>query len=70
MVCVMIGLLYVYFWIMRGNFNKFPVDVLPEFRGDDGVSVFGRIHYVVVAQIDAMTHSSIILWLGHTFSVA
>ena len=55
MVCVMIGLLYIYFWIMGGNLNQFPVDVLPEFSGDDGMSVFGRIDYVVITEVDAMT---------------
>ena len=39
---ISVRLFDVYLWIEGGDFEKFPVQVLPEFWGDDGVSVFGR----------------------------
>lgn len=39
---ISVRLLDVEFWVESGDFDKFPVEVAPEFWGDDGVSVFGR----------------------------
>ena len=39
---ISVRLLDVEFWVESGDFEKFPVDVVPEFWSDDGVSVFGR----------------------------
>jgi len=55
MVGVMIGLLYVQFWIMGGDFNKFPVEITPDFVGDNRMTVFGRIYDVVITEVYAMT---------------
>jgi len=59
-IFVMIRLLDVEFWIMSGDFNQFPIEVLKEFCGYDRVSVFGRKHYVVVTKIDAMIIMSVV----------
>ena len=65
----MVRLFDVEFWIVCGDFEQFPVEVLPYLCGNDSTTVFGRKDNVVVAQIDAMAHSSVLMWLGHTFIV-
>ena len=29
-------------WVEGGDFEEFPIEILPEFWGDDGMTVFGR----------------------------
>ncbi len=60
MVSVMIGLLEVQFWVMRGDFKQFPIEVFPQFRSDDGMSIFGRIHNVVITEVYAVIVASIV----------
>ena len=55
MVFVMVRLFDVKFWIVCGDFEQFPVDVIPDVCGDDSATVFGRKYYVVVTQVDAVT---------------
>ena len=57
MVCVMIRLFDVEFWIVGGHFDKFPIQVLPELVGDDCVSEFGRKDNVVITEVYAVTVS-------------
>ena len=45
---VIIRLFDVELWVERGDFYQFPVEVLPEFSGDDRVSIFGRKDDVVI----------------------
>jgi len=66
MVVVVIRLMDVEFWIMSRNLYQFPVEILPDFWGNYGVSIFCRKHYVVVTQVDTMIIPSILLWLRHT----
>ena len=55
MVFVMVRLFDVKFWIVCGDFEQFPVDVIPDVCGDDSTTVFCRKDYVVVTQVDAVT---------------
>ena len=70
MVFVVVRLFEVYFGVVSGNFKKFPIQILPEFGGDDRVSVFGRKHYVVVTEVGTMIVPLVALWFVHPFIVA
>ena len=59
MIGVVIRLFYKYSWIVFGDFNKFPIQILPEFRSYYWVTVFGRKDDVVIAKIHAMIVSSV-----------
>ena len=68
-VTVVVRLFEIELRIERGNLDEFPVEVLPEVGGDDGMPVFGRKDEVVVAEIDAVIVSSILLYVCHPFRV-
>ena len=70
MVGVMIRLFDVEFWVVGGDFDEFPVEVLPEFWGNDRMTVFGRKDDVVITEVDAVIVPSILMWLGHSLIVA
>ena len=70
MISVMIRLLEVQRRVMRGDLNQFPVEVVPEFCGDNRMSVFGRKDNVVVTEVDAVTSSSVLTWRGHSSTVS
>jgi len=57
-------------WVMGGDFDQFPVYVLPELCGDNGMSVFGRKDDVVVTEVDAVAGSSVLTWRGHASTVS
>ncbi len=65
-----VRLLNVEFWVEGGDFEKFPVQVVPEFCGDNGMSVFGRKDKVVVAEVYAVVIATVVMWLGHSYMVA
>ena len=69
-VGVMVRLFDVEFRIKRGDFEEFPVEILPEFWGDDGMSIFGRKDNVVIAQIDAMVVPTILLCACHPLMIS
>lgn len=66
MIFVMIDLFDVQGSVVCGYFHKFPVDISPEFCGNDRVTVFGWKDDVVITEVDGVTCSSVVLWLGHT----
>ena len=65
MIFVMIRLFHVELRVMVGYLYEFPVDVLPEFSGNDGATVFGWKDYVIITEVDTVTHPSVFMWLGH-----
>ena len=70
MVGVVVRLFDVELRVVGGDVQQFPVDVIPEFGGDDRTTVFGRKDDVVVTEIDAVTEMSIVMWRGHPFIVS
>lgn len=68
-VTVVVRLFEIELRIELGNLDEFPVEVFPEVWGDDGMTVFGRKDEVIVAEIDAMIVSSILLYVCHPFRV-
>ena len=70
MISVMVRLLEIYLGIALCDFQKFPVEIFPEFVGNDRMSVFGRQDKVVVRQVDAVFVPSVFLWLVHSVILA
>lgn len=69
MVFVVIRLFDVERWVSGGDLHEFPIEVLPEFSGNDRMTVFGRKDNVIIAEVDRVTSSSILMWLVHALSV-
>ena len=69
MILVVVRLLEIELGVIRGDFEQFPVEVLPEFWGDDGMTIFGRKDDVVIAQVDAVIVMSIVA-RAHSLSVS
>lgn len=70
MVLVVVRLFEIERWVVLGYFVQFPVEVGPEFWGDDRVTVFGRKHYVVVTEIDTVTSASVLCGFRHRSMVS
>ena len=70
MIFVMIRLFDIELWVMVRDLDQFPIEVLPELCGDDGVTVFGRKDDVVVTEIYAVIVMSVVDGLGHALIVA
>ena len=64
-VTVVVRLFDIELWIEGGDFDEFPVEVLPEVCGDDWVAVFGRKYQVVVAEVDAVIVPLVLLYVCH-----
>lgn len=59
MILIMIRLLEVYFRVVCGQFEKFPIQMTPYIFGDYLMSVFGRKDNVVITEVNTMIVSPI-----------
>ena len=70
MVFVMVRLFEIHRWVVFGEFDQIPIEVFPECVVDDGMSVFGRKHQVVVTEVDTVTCSSVFPCSRHRVTVS
>jgi hypothetical protein len=69
-ILIMVRLFDVQLRVEGGDFEEFPIEILPEFWGDNGVAIFGRKDDVIVAEVDAMIVPSIFLCVCHPFIIS
>ena len=69
MVIVVVRLFDIELRVVFGDFEQFPVEVLPEGCIDDGMPIFGRKDEVIVAEVDTVTVPSVLLCVCHLFMV-